>query len=60
MVLSAPAAALVPSYYTDFQISAQNNATLMNSINLFLQEICKVVPTVPCSVPNVTVDDGES
>jgi len=50
----------VPKYYTHFQISAHNNATLMNSITQFLQELCQVVPALPCSVPNVTVHGGES
>ena len=60
MALSAPAAGLVPKYYTHFQISAHNNATLMNSITQFLQELCQVVPALPCSVQNVTVQGGES
>ena len=42
--------ALVPraSYYTEFEVQAPANSTLVHDLFLFFEELCAAVPMLPC------------
>ena len=49
--------ALVPraAYYTEFEVAAPANSTLLHDIAVFLNELCAAVPMLPCGAAlNVT------
>lgn len=60
-LLAPRASALVPKYYTDFEIVATSNATLLDDLYAFLAELCLTVPSLPCAAQqNVTVTFADS
>ena len=55
-IWASQASAIVPKYYTDFDLTPNDEATLMEDLYAFLAQLCLNVPALPCAAQeNITV-----